>query len=107
MDENRDGNAETCGLDAEYARVLARYGLRHQRIKLIEEAHELDDAVDLWMQDPTDERKFEVAKEIADVLNMAGQMRVACGVDGRDIERIMRAKIGRQLNRMESEGGAI
>lgn len=79
--------------------ALAHYGVESQVTQAIEECRELDFALFSWREDGSELHQESVIDEIADVLIMAEQMRIAFGADAVD-ERI-RFKVERQRKRMK------
>lgn len=89
------------------AAICEHYGYNSQSRQLIEEMAELTVAINKWWRCDGDlrqraEKRANIVEEIADVKIMLDQMiYFICGKA--EVEKIVNAKIERQLNRMESE----
>lgn len=77
------------------------YGFTSQADMLVEESAEFTQAVNKLRRGHA-EAYSNIKEELADTLVIALQLRYLLGAD--DIDKIMRAKIDRQLKRIEEEG---
>lgn len=100
----------------EKARYIARhYGYYAQSVQAIEELSELITAIAKHrrriskMPSPLDPRKIDgnercnVIEEIADVTIMIWQMEYLIGINGQEVYNVIKAKLDRQLKRIEKE----
>lgn len=81
--------------DEDYMRIWSRYGQERQLRKLMEEAYELTDAV-------REGDVEHIEEEYADVLVVLGQIAHAYSLDTGFVNRMVDAKIARQLERMRN-----
>ena len=100
----------------EKARYIARhYGYYAQSLQAIEELSELITAIAKHRRaaaqqttpfDPREirgEERCNVIEEMADVTIMMWQMQYLLGIDGQEVYNVIRAKLERQLDRIEKE----
>jgi len=95
--------------------VFKYYGVRHQLIKLAEEASELAQAAAVCANDLTKENLLHLREEVADVFNVSSQLRFTKGTgdDGVSIEdldfdtlEVCLAKMRREKGRIQAGLGA-
>lgn len=91
-------------------KIIEHYGLKNQKKKFGEEAFELYEALTKWDSHlyGTDNKDYlividNIKEEIADNLVLLNQFIQYFGLDIKDIERVMREKVERTLNRMNDE----
>lgn len=87
-------------------KIADYYGTEHQAVKAIEEMAELQkELAKFTIGDGGD--IDSIVEELADVMIMIEQMRYCFDTDGVWIRETIRAKLGRQINRMKAseEGG--
>ena len=97
-------------MDKELIEIISHYGVRDQLKYLQSEVYELTEAiidyqyVEVYSGSPAQRvQKKHVAEEIADVLVMLLQFKEYYHIDDKDIKKIMKEKIKRQLERIENE----
>lgn len=84
-------------------KIIDHYGANHQRYKAAEELSELQTLI---LQDANKNGKVplsHIIEEIADVKVMVKQLELIYGIDSRDIDPIVNAKVDRTLNRIGDE----
>lgn len=84
-------------------KIIDHYGANHQRYKAAEELSELQTLI---LQDANKNGKVplsHIIEEIADVKVMVKQLELIYGIDSRDIDPIINAKVDRTLNRIGDE----
>lgn len=100
MDEQMD---ETEAIAAIEMHILSFYGVKHQKLKAIEEMAELTQAI--IKGDP-----LHIAEELADVMIMTDQLLIGLGNPSL-VETIMKQKLARQIARInesqDSDGVTI
>lgn len=102
-------------------KIINNYGISNQLKKLSEETFELQEAIikleqyiinvsnedpiyDEYIKKEIDNKYIlHIEEEIADVLVMVMQFKEYYHIDGKEIMKIMREKIDRQLDRIEKE----
>lgn len=94
-------------------KIINCYKVSNQLKKLSEEVFELQEAIiceetknnTQYVRTILDisESTKHIVEEIADVSVMLEQFRIYYGIEKEDIEKIMKKKINRQLNRIEKE----
>lgn len=88
-------------------KIIKTYGLTNQMKHWHEEIYELDEAItqkemeDNLLEDLID-RKYNILQEIADNFVMLKQFQYLYNISDEEIESIMKAKIKRQLDRIET-----
>ncbi len=89
--------------------VFKYYGVRHQLIKLAEEASELAQAAAVCANDLTKENLLHLREEVADVFNVSSQLRFTKGAgdDGVSIEDLDFDTLEVCLAKMRREKGRI
>lgn len=94
-------------------KIIKHYGIKNQQRKLEEEIFELQEAItthelkqSVEYEIPLTEivdTKEHIAEELADVLVLLGQIIHYYDIDKKEIEKLLKYKIGRQLRRIENE----
>lgn len=86
-------------------KIINHYGINKQLKYIHTEYYELDEAI--WDYITRDENMYRdrehIAEEIADILVMLKQFQYYYGIEDKDIVKIMRYKIKRQLERIDKE----
>ena len=82
-------------------KIVNHYGLKHQLKYIHSEYFELDEAILNYIT--RDEDREHIAEELSDCFVMLKQFQYYYGIEDKDIERIMKSKIDRQLGRIEKE----
>lgn len=80
--------------------LASHYGLYHQQDKLLEELHELEEAIGDHKQFPNPYTKAHVAEEMADVLVVCRQIMQIMDIPVSDIMSRANFKVNRQLWRI-------
>lgn len=83
-------------------RIIEHYGEANQHDKAIEECNELAVAIKDYMKLPTEENRFRMIDEIADVTVMLEQLKIMNVCEAEVAGRVL-YKINRQIERMERE----
>ena len=93
--------------------IINHYGIKSQQRKLQEEVFELQEAIinhelkkSVEYEIPLTEiigTREHITEEIADVLVMLKQFQYYYGIEDKDIKKIMKFKIHRQLERIKNE----
>lgn len=93
-------------------KIFNHYEYRHQQRKLNEEVFELIEAIrdyeEEYIRSDCDEKyiqyeKKHIEEEFADVMVLLTQIKYYYELDSERIEKIMKEKIARQLERMKNE----
>ena len=94
-------------------KIIKHYGINSQQRKLEEEVFELQEAItthelkqSVEYDIPLTEivgTKEHITEELADVLVLLGQIIHYYDIDKKEIEKLLKYKIGRQLRRIENE----
>ena len=92
-------------------KIINHYGITHQQRKLNEEVFELQEAITRYEDDyyymcepeGLDIAKEHITEELADVMVLLNQIKYYYELDSERIEKIMKEKIARQLERMKNE----
>ena len=82
-------------------KIVNHYGLKHQLKYIHSEYFELDEAILNYIT--RDEDREHIAEELSDCFVMLKQFQYYYGIEDKDIERIMKYKIDRQLKRIDEE----
>ena len=82
-------------------KIINTYGIDNQLKYIHTEYYELDEAILNYIT--RDEDKEHIAEELSDCFVMLKQFQYYYGIEDKDIERIMKSKIDRQLGRIEKE----
>ena len=82
-------------------KIINNYGLKHQLKYIHSEYFELDEAILNYIT--RDEDREHIAEELSDCFVMLKQFQYYYGIEDKDIERIMKYKIDRQLKRIDKE----
>ena len=92
-------------------KIINHYGLMNQLKYIHSEYFELDEAIIDCQKDEYGRFEYDkalhIAEEIADVMVMLKQFQLYYGFADEYIEDIMKFKIKRQLERIESEGKEV
>ena len=88
----------------ELREIAAWYGKLQQSQITMEECAELAVAVSKMLRNPDTQAFVNLTEEIADVEIMIEQIKILYKVDAEAVEGFKKAKIERQLKRMEAEG---
>lgn len=84
--------------------IINHYGIKSQQRKFQEEVFELNEAIIKAEENLALEKYIEhITEEIADVCVMLEQFIEYYNIDRNDVEKIMKFKIHRQLERIENE----
>ena len=86
-----DENKELCW------RVLAKYGIRAQRIVVMEECSELQKAICKMFRETTNQNVNNYHEEIVDVIVMCQQMLLADRISMEEVNKMAKAKLERAL----------
>lgn len=87
-------------------RIIAHYGLEHQMRKSMEECAELIQAINKYLDDPSDKRRAQVIEEMADVEFMIEQMKYMLAVTPKEITDVKAVKMFRVMTEIvDGEGG--
>ena len=81
--------------------IVNHYGLKHQLKYIHTEYYELDETILNYIT--RDEDKEHIAEELSDCFVMLKQFQYYYGIEDKDIEKIMKYKIDRQLKRIDKE----
>ena len=92
-------------------KIIKHYGINNQQRKLEEEVFELQEAITKAeynryigvVREPCDECINHITEEISDVLVLLGQIIHYYDIDKKEIEKFLKYKIERQLERIENE----
>lgn len=84
-------------------KIFYNYSESDQLKKLNEEMFELIEAIMLYKPENKAKSTDNITEEMADVMVMLEQFRLAYNIELEDIEKIMKYKIDRQLERIENE----
>lgn len=95
-------------------KIIRHYGLENQLKYIHSEYYELDEAiiVDNWAKDILTTKEYKdykkesikhIAEEIADVMVMLKQFQYYYDIEDSEIEKIMKEKIKRQLERIDKK----
>ena len=91
------------GIDSTVTKILEHYGQSKQEIQAVQELSELI----ILLAARKDQRKRgyvdHVSEEIADSLIMIEQIRIAHGIQDKQINSVIVQKLSRQLGRIEKE----
>lgn len=93
----------------ELLKIINHYGIKHQLKYIHSEYFELDEAIiefekaSEWTPSMVENCKNHIAEEIADVMVMLKQFQYYYDISNEHIEKIMREKIKRQLERIEQD----
>ena len=94
-------------------KIINHYGLDKQLKYIHTEYYELDEAIiereqAYWYSPIKLNRSYEehIAEEIADIMVMLKQFQYYYDIKDKDVERIMKEKINRQLKRIENDNQA-
>lgn len=100
-------------MKADLLKIIKHYGINPQQRKLEEEVFELQEAItthelkqSVEYDIPLTEivgTKEHITEELADVLVLLGQIIHYYDIDKKEIEKLLKYKIGRQLRRIENE----
>lgn len=82
-------------------KIINTYGLKHQLKYIHSEYYELDEVILNYITGNED--REHIAEELSDCFVMLKQFQYYYGIEDKDIERIMKYKIDRQLRRIEEE----
>ena len=82
-------------------KIINHYGINKQLKHIHSEYFELDEAILNYIT--RDEDREHIAEELSDCFVMLKQFQYYYGIEDKDIERIMKYKIDRQLGRIEKE----
>ena len=82
-------------------KIINHYGLKHQLKYIHSEYYELDEVILNYITGNED--REHIAEELSDCFVMLKQFQYYYGIEDKDIERIMKYKIDRQLGRIEKE----
>ena len=82
-------------------KIINHYGINKQLKYIHSEYFELDEAILNYIT--RDEDREHIAEELSDCFVMLKQFQYYYGIEDKDIERIMKYKIDRQLGRIEKE----
>lgn len=84
--------------------ILCHYGREAQKAKLCEELRELIEAATEDMHFETPESRAHFIEELADVMIMTEQMRLALSIpELAELYKVIEFKINRQLRRMQGD----
>lgn len=86
-------------------KIINTYGLKHQLKYIHSEYFELDEVI-ISCEESGNNRNYykeHIAEELSDCFVMLKQFQYYYGIEDKDIERIMKYKIDRQLKRIEKE----
>ena len=81
--------------------IVNHYGLKHQLKYIHTEYYELDETILNYITGNED--REHIAEELSDCFVMLKQFQYYYGIEDKDIEKIMKYKIDRQLKRIEKE----
>ena len=90
-------------------KIINHYGINNQLKYIHSEYFELDEAIFhyengiYWGNGETEHYIRHIAEELADCFVMLKQFQYYYGIEDSEIEKIMKKKIDRQLNRIEEE----
>lgn len=98
-------------------KIINNYGLKNQLKYIHSEYYELDEAIietqnkkwnlegkpPEYVEPILNNYRLHIAEEIADIMVMLKQFQYYYGIEDKDIERIMKSKIDRQLERIDKE----
>lgn len=90
-----------------FLQIINHYGIMPQLKYIHSEYFELDEAIfdyEIGNYNNSNYLKEHIAEEIADIMVMLKQFQYYYGISDEQIEDIMKFKIKRQLERIESEG---
>ena len=98
-------------MKADLLKIIKHYGINNQQRKLEEEVFELQEAITKAeynryigvVREPCDECINHITEEISDVLVLLGQIIHYYDIDKKEIEKFLKYKIERQLERIENE----
>ena len=82
-------------------KIINTYGIDNQLKYIHTEYYELDEAILNYIT--RDEDREHIAEELSDCFVMLKQFQYYYGIEDKDIEKIMKYKIDRQLKRIEKE----
>ena len=82
-------------------KIINHYGINKQLKYIHSEYFELDEAILNYIK--RDEDREHIGEELSDCFVMLKQFQYYYGIEDKDIERIMKYKIGRQLKRIDEE----
>ena len=82
-------------------KIINHYGINKQLKYIHSEYFELDEAILNYIT--RDEDREHIAEELSDCFVMLKQFQYYYGIEDKDIERIMKYKIDRQLKRIDEE----
>lgn len=94
-------------MEKDLMRIINYYGIMEQLKYIHSEYYELDEAIfdyEIGSYDNSNYLKEHIAEEIADILVMLKQFQNYYCISDSQIEDIMKFKIKRQIERIESEG---
>lgn len=92
--------------DKDLLKIIEHYGVMTQLKYFQSEVFELNEAIIFNENDEYSdckENRKHIAEEIADVMVMLSQFKEYYHIDGKDITKIMKEKVKRQLERIENE----
>ena len=81
--------------------IVNHYGLKHQLKYIHTEYYELDETILNYITGNED--REHIAEELSDCFVMLKQFQYYYGIEDKDIEKIMKYKIDRQLKRIDKE----
>lgn len=90
-------------MDKDLLKIINFYGEKNQLKKLSEELYEFQESVIEHKFFNVLESKCHVIEELSDLFVLLMQFKEYYHIDGKEIMKIMREKIDRQLNRMSKE----
>ena len=82
-------------------KIINHYGLKHQLKYIHTEYYELDEAILNYIT--RDKDREHIGEELSDCFVMLKQFQYYYGIPDEEIERIMKYKIKRQLERIDKE----
>ena len=82
-------------------KIINHYGLKHQLKYIHSEYYELDEVILNYITGNED--REHIAEELSDCFVMLKQFQYYYEIPDKDIERIMKYKIDRQLKRIDEE----
>ena len=96
-------------MEEDLLKIINHYGIGNQLKYIHSEYFELDEAIiefekaSEWTPSMVENCKNHIAEEIADVMVMLKQFQYYYDISNEHIEKIMREKIKRQLERIEKD----
>ena len=94
---------EDKNMDKDLLKIIQNYGTCNQLKKLSEELYEFQEAVIEHRFFKVLQTKAHLIEELSDLFVLLMQFKEYYHIDGKEIMKIMREKIDRQLGRIENE----